>query len=158
MKFRSLVVAAALAALSLSAFAQTTLYKLIDKKGKVTYADTPPKDFDGQVIPIEIDRKRNSATLVTPGTPAAEQALGEKMRAAEAADQRLREAQQRLETARRNLAFARDNPLEGEIERRGTAGGGSRPVFSDAYERRLAALEQAVKDAEDEVRRAERAR
>ena len=46
-----------------------TLYKLIDKNGKVTYVDTPPKNFDGQVIPVDIDTKRNSATISTPGLP-----------------------------------------------------------------------------------------
>ena len=51
--------------------AQTTLYKLIDKNGKVTYSDSPPKNFDGQVIPVDIDTKRNSATINTPGTAAA---------------------------------------------------------------------------------------
>ena len=157
MNTRFLLATCAVLAFALPAHGQT-LYKLIDKKGKVTYSDSPPKDYDGQVIPIEVDKKRNSATLVTPGTPAAEQALGEKTRAEDAARTRLRVAQERLETARKNLAFARENPQEGEVERRGNVGGGTRPVPTEAFEKRLAALEQAVRDAEQEVRLAERAR
>jgi len=156
---KQLIVVAALA-LTVGALpsAAQTLYKLIDKNGKVTYADAPPKDFDGKVIPIDIDPNRNRATLVTPGTPEAERAIGEKMKASDAAGTELKQAQARLETARKNLAFARENPLEGEVERRGTAGGGTRPVFTEAYERKIAALEDAVKAAESEVQRAQRAR
>jgi hypothetical protein len=158
MRFRILFTFAAIFAIAAVPLHAQTLYKLVDKKGKVTYSDAPPKDFDGQVIPIEVDQKRNSATLTTPGMPAAEQALKEKSRVQDASADRLRGAQQKLETARKNLALARENPLEGEVERRGNAGGGSRPVFTEAYERRIAALEQAVRDAESEVRLAERAR
>ena len=41
------VVVVALAAFALGASAQT-LYKLIDRNGKVTYAEKPPKDFDAE--------------------------------------------------------------------------------------------------------------
>ncbi len=156
---KQLIVVAALA-LTVGALpsAAQTLYKLIDKNGKVTYADTPPKDFDGKVIPIDIDPNRNRATLGTPGTPEAERAIGEKVKANDAASSGLKQAQARLETARKDLAVARENPLEGEVERAGKAGGGTRPVFTEAYERRIAALEDAVKAAEDEVQRAQRSR
>ena len=157
MNIRFVLAACAVLAMATTADAQT-LYKLIDKKGKVTYSDSPPKDFDGQVIALDVDKKRNSATLVTPGTPAAEQAIAEKGRAGDAARTRLRQAQERLETAQKNLAFARENPQEGEVERRGNVGGGTRPVPTEAFEKRLATLEQAVRDAEQELRLAERAR
>ncbi|HET9471044.1 MAG TPA: DUF4124 domain-containing protein, partial [Usitatibacter sp.] len=59
-----------------SALAQT-LYKLIDRNGKVTYSQEAPKDFDGKVIRIDIDPNRNSATLGAPapssGAPAPQQ-------------------------------------------------------------------------------------
>ena len=158
MNTRFALAACAVLAIAAPADAQT-LYKLIDKKGKVTYSDAPPKDYDGQVIPIEVDKKRNSATLLPPGTTATEQhVLGEKARAEDAARTRLRQAQERLDAARKNLAFARENPQEGEVERRGNVGGGTRPVPTEAFEKRLALLEQAVRDAEQEVRLAERAR
>jgi hypothetical protein len=148
--------AAALLAFAHPASAQT-LYKLIDKNGKVTYSDTPPKDFDGKVVPVEVDPNRNRATILPPGA-AAEALSKDKPKTAENADERLKQAQARLEAARKDLAFARDNPREGEVERVGNVGGGARPVPTEAYEKRLAALEQAVRDAEEEVRRAERAR
>ena len=151
---RILLVATALA-IAGTACAQT-LYKLVDKNGKVTYSDTPPKDFDGKVVPMEVDPNRNRATLTNPGD--AQRALADKARASNAADDELKRAQERLEAARRSLADARENPREGEVERVGNVGGGARPVPTEAYEKRLAALEEAVRSAEEEVRRAQKAR
>ena len=154
---RSLVLTLLALAAAMPVAAQT-LYKLIDKNGKVTYADAPPKDFDGQVVPIEVDPNRNRATLTSPGGDEAQRALIDKARAADAADRDLKAAQERLDAARENLAFARENPLEGEVARIGNVGGGARPVPTEAYERRLAGLEEAVKAAEEDVRRLEKAR
>ena len=48
MNVRKAVIVGMLAALVPGVVAaQTTLYKLIDKNGKVTYSDSPPKNFDG---------------------------------------------------------------------------------------------------------------
>jgi|SRR5688572_2968594 len=138
--------------------AAQTLYKLIDKNGKVTYSDTPPKDFDGKVVPVEVDTKRNSATILPPGTATQQVISPDKAKSADNADARLKQAQARLEAARKDLAFARDNPRDGEVERIGNVGGGARPVPTEAYERRIAGLEQAVRDAEEELRRVERSR
>ena len=138
--------------------AAQTLYKLIDKKGKVTYSDSPPKDFDGQVIPVEIDPKRNSATINTPGLLEGARAIDEKQAAAAKANERVRLAQEKLDAARKNLASARDNPQEGEMERMGKAGGGTRAVPSADYEKRIALLEGAVRAAEAELRQAQQAR
>ena len=55
-------IAAALLLCAAGASAQT-LYKLIDKNGKVTYSESPPKDFDGKVQRMDIDPKANTATL-----------------------------------------------------------------------------------------------
>ena len=154
---KALVVAATTALVLAHPAAAQTLYKLIDKNGKVTYSDSPPKDFDGKVEKVEVDPNRNRATILPPGT--AGQVLStDKAKAADSADARIKQAQARLDTARKDLAFARDNPLDGEVERIGNVGGGARPVPTEAYERRLAGLEQAVRDAEEELRRAERAR
>jgi hypothetical protein len=156
MKVLIIPLAAIALALAGPAAAQT-LYKLIDKNGKVTYSDSPPKDFDGKVVPVEIDPNRNRASGLPPG--AAGQVLSNDKAAASAdAGARVKQAQARLEAARKDLAFARDNPREGEVERIGNVGGGARPVPTEAYERRIAALEKAVRDAEDEVRLAERGR
>jgi len=73
-----LVVATALA-LAASAFAQApaqapsqTLYKLVDKSGKVTYVDHIPKGFDGEITPIEVDQQASTQRRVpAPAPPAA---------------------------------------------------------------------------------------
>src|SRR5205085_12348761 len=95
MRYRNSIVAA-LVALAAIPLAAQTLYKLIDKNGKVTYVDTPPKNFDGQVIPVEIDTKRNSATITTPGTAGAVRSFDEKIKAEDRAAERRKAAQERL--------------------------------------------------------------
>ena len=138
-------------AIGLEAHAQT-LYKLIDKNGKVTYVEKPPKDFDGKVIRLDIDPNANTATLPKPGAPSAGGAGG----ADSATSDRLKAARDRAEAARKAYDNALNNPGEGEVTRVGNVGGGTRPVFSEAYAKRLADLEQAAKEAEDDLKRAER--
>ena len=152
---RSIVVVSVLLAAALPAAAET-LYKLIDKNGKVTYVDTPPKDYDGKVVPIEIDPNKNRATLIAPGI--AREAKESLSKPADDNGDRVKQAQARLDAARQALASARDNPGEGDVERRGNAAGGTRPVFTETYEKKLAGLEDAVRAAEDELRRAQNAR
>lgn len=145
----ALLLAAGLA-LAVPAAAQT-LYKLIGKDGKVTYSQEKPKEFDGQVVPLKIDPEANRATLpkyqptppAAPGAPTAKGANG----APET-------PQEKLERARKALQDAIDNPREGEIDRVGIKGGGTRPVPTEAYQKRLADLERAVKEAEEDVRKA----
>jgi hypothetical protein len=151
---QSFAFGAALAlALCLPASAQT-LYKLIDKNGKVTYSETAPKFFDGQVIRIDIDPNAN--TMTAPKIPA-EKAVPQKPeeRKAKAAAVDPDAARARLEAAKKALADARDNPKEGEVTFIGNVGGGARPVFSDEYQQRIARLELEVKSAEEDLRRAE---
>jgi hypothetical protein len=130
-----------------SALAQT-LYKLIDRNGKVTYSQEAPRDFDGKVIRIDIDPNRNSATLGAPGSsgPSPEEAA-EKAR-------RVAQARGRLEAARKALAEAREHPGEDDVRFLGKKGGGARSVPPEAYQERLAGLERAVKEAEDELEKA----
>ncbi|MEO5677530.1 MAG: DUF4124 domain-containing protein [Usitatibacter sp.] len=135
-------------AMGLEAQAQT-LYKLIDKNGKVTYAEKPPKDFDGKVIRLDIDPNANTATLPKPVTPPAGNADS-------ATPDRLKAARDRAEAARKAYDNALNNPGESDVTRVGNVGGGTRPVFSEAYAKRLAELEQAAKEAEDDLKRAER--
>lgn len=120
-----------------------TLYKLIDKNGKVTYSESAPKDFDGKVIRIDIDPNRNSATLPPVPRGGVKPAPGN--------EERVRESKDKLERARKALADAREHPGEDDVQRVGKVGGGARPVPSDAYRQRLADLERAVKEAEDEL-------
>ena len=123
-----------------------TLYKLIDKQGKVTYVQEKPKDFDGQVIAVEIDPNANKATLpkYTPPPPPA--------KAAAPTGDVLAKARARVDAARKAYEEARDNPGEGDVQRMGKVGGGTRPVLSDEYRQRLARLESDLKEAEADLR------
>jgi hypothetical protein len=150
---------ALLAGCALSASAQV-LYKLIDKNGKVTYSESAPKDFQGKVIKLEFDPNANTATLAKPAASTGETAgsRGESRRrsAQQEAIARLNAAQEKLDAAKKALQEARDNPAEGDILMVGKVGGGVRHIPSEAYQQKLDKLEQEVKDAEDELRRAER--
>jgi hypothetical protein len=162
MRTTSLLFAAMLAAFA-SVVSAETLYKLIDKNGKVTYSGEKPKNFDGQVIRIDIDPNANTATLPKPppaskggeeGTRRAPTSFGNPARAA--AEDRVRMAKEKLEAARKTLQDVRDNPGVDDVQFVGKVGGGARPVPSEEYLARLAQLEGAVKDAEEELRRAEK--
>lgn len=157
-----LLATALLVAAAAPSWAQT-VYKLIDRNGKVTYSGDPPKDFDGRVIRIDIDPNANKATLGVPKPAAAPSGREEPgAKAKEAAPpqpteaQKLEAAQGRLERARKALADAREHPGDGDIRFIGNVGGGTRPVPTEEYQQRLAGLERAVKEAEDEVRELEK--
>ncbi|HSJ98782.1 MAG TPA: DUF4124 domain-containing protein [Myxococcota bacterium] len=150
------LLAAALALPGANAAAQT-LYKLIDRNGKVTYSETAPKDYDGKVIRIDIDPNANTATLPRAPRPQEAQGAGAAKAPLDAAT-RLRRAQDRLDQAQAALAFAEANPAEDEFTWVGNVGGGVRRVPNEKHATRLAALRQAVKEAEDELRKAQDAR
>ena len=153
---RIAIVAAIAAAIAAQDACAETLYKLIDRKGKVTYVEKPPKDFDGQVIRIEIDPKANTATFPKP--PPAKAAEAPKKAApakAPSMEDRIGAARARVEAAKQALADAQANPRDGEIRFIGNVGGGTRPVPTPEYEARLEALERDVREAEEELRRAE---
>lgn len=152
-----LLISTALACMAHDAAAQT-LYKLIDKDGKVTYAEKPPKDFPGKVIRLDIDPNANTATLPKPTAPAARVDPPKDPMAKATPAENVEAARAKLENARKALANASENPNDGDVTFIGNKGGGTRPVPSEGYARRLVALEQAVRDAEDELRKAEQNR
>jgi hypothetical protein len=136
--------------------AAQTVYKLIDKNGRVTYSNEEPKDFDGKVIRIDIDPNANKANLGDTGGAAAAQTRAN-LKAIEAAKaqsraEQIQAARERLAAAQAALADARDNPVEGvDVQFIGNKSGGTRPVPTEQYQQRLAKLEQAVKEAENEL-------
>jgi hypothetical protein len=130
-----------------------TLYKLIDKNGKVTYSQSAPKpgEFDGQVIRIDVNPNQNTAILPKLGpSNSGQEPAGS---AAQPAGQRT--AREKVEAARKALAQAQENPGEGDVSWIGNKGGGTRQVQSDEYKAKLAKLEDDVKQAEEELKRAE---
>jgi hypothetical protein len=155
--FIAAAIAAALA--SASACAQT-LYKLIDKNGKVTYSEEAPKNFDGKVIRIDIDPHANRATLPkyepkpAASTPAARRPDAAAAKRAAAAN--VEELHERVAERRAALEAAQNNPGEEDVQWVGNAGGGTRRVPTMAYQRRLTELERSLKEAEDELEAAEK--
>lgn len=147
------LIGAIAAAVSGDALGQT-LYKLIDKNGKVTYSESPPKDFDGKVIRMDIDPNANKATMPK-GSALKEEGAAAKNASA---DEAVRSARLRLDNARKALADARDNPAEADIQRIGKKGGGARAEPTEDYQRRLEKLERDVKDAEEDLQKAQRGR
>jgi carbohydrate-selective porin OprB len=136
-----------------------TLYKLIDRNGKVTYVQDPPKNFDGKVIRLDIDTSANTATGRRPASPqTSNEAIIHRQEPDAARLQGLKAAQEKLEAARKAYADARDNPREGDVQRMGNVRGGARPVFSEEYQKRLDQLEAQVREAEQEVDKLERGR
>lgn len=147
--FRMKRVATALALVAVCAtFAASaqTLYKLIDKNGKVTYSNEEPKDFDGKVIRIEVDPKANTATLpkYQPSAPASRSRVD------------VRALQEKVAERRAALDKAKNNPGDDDVQWVGNAGGGTRAVPTEAYQRRLAGLERSLKEAEDELHAAQK--
>ena len=154
MKHPMIVLAAAACAMGAAIASAQTLYKLVDKNGKVTYSETAPKpgEFDGQVTRIEVNPNANTATLprFEPRPSAPQPATNPGGRMADP-----RSAREKLDAAQKALQDARDNPSPDEVTRMGTKGGFTRPVESEAYKARLAKLEADVKAAEEELKRAE---
>jgi hypothetical protein len=145
----------AAAALCCGDAAAQTLYKLIDKNGKVTYSESPPKDFEGKVFRVEIDPKANTATLPKPSAASPAQKAPATATAPSAGDS-VRLAREKLEAAKKALQDAQENPREDEVQRVGNKGGFTRPVPTEAYQKRLETLEEAVRKAEQELRDAQR--
>lgn len=138
--------------------AAETLYKLIDKNGKITYSEEKPKQFDGQVIRLDIDPNATTVTLpkFTPAAPSAAQR--EASSPAAQARARLEDAQDRLARAKAALANARDNPGEGDFQIFGNVSGGVRRYPTEAYQQRLSRLEEEVRNAETAVQTLEKGR
>jgi len=150
-------------ALSFAASAQV-LYKLVDKNGKVTYAEKIPPGFDGKATPVDIDPNRNTATLPKPqgqgkdtesGAAKSAFAPSPRQQAEARREQRIEEAKKRLEDAKAELASALDNPSDADVTRVGNVGGGTRAVWSDDYKVRVENLYARVKAAEKALSDAE---
>jgi hypothetical protein len=164
-----LLLALAVASIAVLPASAQTLYKLIDKNGKVTYSESPPKNFDGKVIRMDIDPNANTATLPKPGAASTggegaskdaeairrgTQAQQKKSRE----EDRLERAKARVEDAKARLQDLIDNPGDSDIQRIGKVGGGTRPVFSEEHQERIRQAEAQVKAAEEELERVQSGR
>ena len=164
MKRPSRLLVIALPTLLVASFAlaqadKQVVYRLVDKKGKTTYSEKAPgKDFDGKVTRIEVDLKANTATLKSMGesTPPVSLPLSAPELLRVKTNAELVRANEALQAAKKALDDGRE-PKADEVQLVGKVGGGARQVPSEAYEVRLRKLEDAVKTAQEEVDRAQKA-
>jgi polyhydroxyalkanoate synthesis regulator phasin len=141
--------------------AAQTVYKLIDKNGKITYSESEPKNFDGKVIRIDIDPNANKANLGAPPTDtgashSAAQARGAARDTAKAQGHaaKVQEARERLQAAQDAYTEAKDHPVEGQdIRYIGNKSGGTRAEPTEAYQQRLDKLEREVKEAQNALQK-----
>lgn len=145
----------------------STVYKHVDKDGKVTYSEKPPaKDdakgdakSDGSARKIGVDKDRN---VIKPLATKAEVEANkvESSKPEDRIDRNARlqadldAANLRLERAKAALESGKD-PRDDEWRTVGVSKGKPARVPTDSYHERVKALEQAVKDAEVAVRQAE---
>jgi hypothetical protein len=142
------------AALASGGACAQTLYKLVDKNGKVTYSEEVPKNFDGKVTRIDVDPNANRATLPKYEPKPASSAPKRRPDAAaakRAAAADVDELRERVAERRAALEEAQNNPGEEDVQWIGNAGGGTRRVPTPAYQRRLTELERSLKEAENEL-------
>lgn len=147
------------ASFAMAELEKQVVWKLVDKKGKITYADkAPPKEYEGKVTRIEIDLNANRATLTTLGesSPPVQLPLSAPELKRVKADAELARARERLEEAQKALADGKE-PTPDETQWVGKAGGGARPVPTEKYHARIKSLEDAVKAATAELDRAQKA-
>jgi len=147
------------AALASGGACAQTLYKLVDKNGKVTYSEEVPKNFDGKVTRIDVDPNANRATLPKYEPKPASSAPKRRPDAAaakRAAAADVDELRERVAERRAALEEAQNNPGEEDVQWIGNAGGGTRRVPTPAYQRRLTELERSLKEAENELEAAEK--
>ena len=123
MKARLLSQLALAAGLCIGLAQAQTLYKLIDKNGKVTYSESKPDAFDGQVVRIEVDSKANTMAAPKPAVNQVKPAEGkvesenEKIirRRIPTKDDKLQAARDKVDAARKAYEDARDNPSDTDV-------------------------------------------
>jgi hypothetical protein len=145
------------ATMAMAEMEKQVVWKLVDKKGKVTYVDkAPPKEFDGKVTRIEVDLKANRALLVNMGeaTPPTLLPLTAPELKRVKADAELARAREKHEEAKKAREDGNE-PTPEETQWIGKVGGGARPVPTDAYHARIKKLDDALKAAEAELARAQ---
>ena len=156
MRLESLLVAVALLLAGTPALAQT-IYKLIDKNGRITFTDTAPKNFEGQVIPIEIDTKANVAQppkIPPGGSPPMSPYQTQRELTRNEALLRLNQARERYNTAKEALEQGK-NPQQDEWQTLVQQGGGGRRVPNESFFERQKLLEANLQAAERDLAEAE---
>lgn len=147
--FAALSASLALALASADAGA-AVLYKLVDTQGNVTFTDTLPRSFVGEVTRLDVDTGTN---VFTPAPESAARAPVDHdllARPGPSGEERLRMAAERIDAARAALEDARTNSVAEDwyYYQRNPATGASRAPRPE-YLARLSRLESEVIAAEE---------
>lgn len=170
--------------LTLPAEAQV-LYKLIDKQGKVTYVDTVPPNYEGEVVRLEPDTpatpwERPAPVAKPPALPPPTTMNSQRQANREDLDRKLRAAQERFAAAtkakadgdemkqeefqsiqrRYPLPKSGEAPPRANCITRNDSGGSSYlicpyPVPNDAYYARQKAIDEELRLAQEALKEAE---
>jgi hypothetical protein len=139
-------------ALSFAASAQT-VYKHVDKDGKVTYTDTPPSN-DQAAQKVDIDTERNIAKPLGSKPLQAKQSADSQLKRradAEATlEKEIERARARLDLAREELEKGKE-PRDEEWMTGGVQSGRPFRHLNEAYFERVRRLEESVRQAEEEL-------
>lgn len=138
----------------------TTLYKLTEPSGRITYADSVPRGFPGAVQRLDIDTSEHVVTLpeASRGEVQVRPDYAEiiRRRPPPPDEARILGARERLEAARRALADAQENSTAGDWIYFGPRNPlGMRRAPRPEYQARLEQLERDVQVAEERLRLAE---
>ena len=133
------------------------LYKLVDKNGKVTYAERSLGLRPGDARRHRSNRNTATHETASVDTESGRRAAPPSARAATEArrERRIEEAKKRLDDAKLALADAMNNPSDDDIMRMGNVRGGTRAVWSDSYKARVESLEAQLQAAEEALAKAE---
>jgi Domain of unknown function (DUF4124) len=135
-----------------------TLYKYVDKNGKVSYSDKPPKDGE-KATKVTIDPNANITKLNTKDSSGREQKFSDvkargdaRIAARDKLQADIRTAETDLEKAKKALEEGREPKEE---ERRIIVGkGGNAVQRTPEYLKRIEGLEESVKKAEEQLKTA----
>jgi Domain of unknown function (DUF4124) len=146
---------ALLLAMSFTVSAQT-VYKQVDKEGKVTYTDKPPSE-EQAAQKVDIDTERNIAKPLgnRPGQ-AKESADSQLKRRADsdaAFEKEVAQARAKLDLAKDELEKGRE-PQEDDWKTVGAQAGKPARILNEAYFDKVKQLEEAVRQAEEELDKA----
>ena len=139
-----------------------TVYKLVDRKGQVTYSNEPaPKGFEGEVTVVDVDPTKNvvpsgSDAVASPPVQPAERKAPRVVKV-DARRAELAAARAKASAARRAFENLRDNPGPDDWIAHAPLPSGATRAPSPDYLERLARFEQDAIQAEQRVAQLERA-
>jgi hypothetical protein len=157
-KFFQLVLASTIILIATTSIAQT-LYKYVDKDGKITYSDKPPKDGE-KATKVTVDTTANITKLNTKDASGKEQKFADIKARGDARSATRDKLQASITAAEKDLEKAKKALEDGQEPRPGetriVVGKTSNAIIrTEEYYARIAMLEGDVKKAEERVKIAE---